>query len=74
MASDNRISVEISAAQKTAIVDAVTALKTALQGITINLTKFKTWEGTNGAAVFEGPKVEAIAWAVLQLKFNIEGN
>ncbi len=39
MASDNRISVEITAAQKTAIVDAVTALKTALQGITINLTK-----------------------------------
>ena len=39
MASDNRISLEITAAQKTAIVDAVTALKTALTGITINLTK-----------------------------------
>ena len=39
MASDNRISLDITAAQKTAIVDAVTALKTALQGITINLTK-----------------------------------
>jgi hypothetical protein len=39
MASDNRISLEITPAQKTAIVDAVTALKTALQGITINLTK-----------------------------------
>jgi hypothetical protein len=34
MASDNRISVEITAAQKTAIVDAVMALKAALQGIT----------------------------------------
>jgi hypothetical protein len=39
MASDNRISLEITAAQKTAIVDAVMALKAALQGITINLTK-----------------------------------
>ena len=39
MASDNRISLEISAAQKAAIVSAVTALKTALQGIVINLTK-----------------------------------
>jgi len=39
MASDNRISLEITAAQKTAIVNAVTALKTALQGIIINLTK-----------------------------------
>ena len=38
MASDNRISLDITAAQKTAIVNAVTALKTALQGITINLT------------------------------------
>lgn len=38
MASDNRISLEITAAQKTAIVDAVMALKTALNGITINLT------------------------------------
>ena len=34
MASDNRISWDITAAQKTAIVDAVVALKTALQGIT----------------------------------------
>lgn len=39
MASDNRISVEITAEQKTAIVDAVAALKTALTGVTINLTK-----------------------------------
>lgn len=39
MASDNRISVELTAAQKAAIVDAVAALKAALQGITINLTK-----------------------------------
>jgi hypothetical protein len=39
MASDNRISLEITPAQKTAIVNAVTALKTALDGITINLTK-----------------------------------
>ena len=39
MASANRISLEITAAQKTAIVDAVTALKAALQGIIINLTK-----------------------------------
>ena len=39
MASDNRISLEITAAQKTAIVDAVMALKAALNGITINLTK-----------------------------------
>ena len=38
MASDNRISLEITAAQKTAIVDAVMALKAALNGITINLT------------------------------------
>jgi hypothetical protein len=39
MASDNRISLDITAAQKTAIVDAVMALKAALNGITINLTK-----------------------------------
>jgi dGTP triphosphohydrolase len=39
MASDNRISIELTAAQKTAIVDAVMALKAALQGIIINLTK-----------------------------------
>ena len=39
MASDNRISLEITAAQKAAIVDAVMALKAALNGITINLTK-----------------------------------
>ena len=38
MASDNRISLEITAAQKAAIVSAVGALKTALEGITINLT------------------------------------
>lgn len=38
MASDNRISLDITAAQKTAIVDAVTALKNALNGIVINLT------------------------------------
>jgi len=37
MASDNRISLEITAAQKAAIVSAVGALKTALQGIIINL-------------------------------------
>jgi hypothetical protein len=37
MASDNRISEEITAAQKAAIVSAVSALKTALQGIIINL-------------------------------------
>lgn len=39
MASDNRISIELTAAQKTAITDAVTALKEALEGIIINLTK-----------------------------------
>jgi hypothetical protein len=39
MASDNRISLDITAAQKAAIVDAVMALKAALNGITINLTK-----------------------------------
>ena len=39
MASDNRISIDITPVQKTAIVDAVAALKTALQGIIINLTK-----------------------------------
>ena len=39
MASDNRISQEITAAQKAAIVSAAGALKTALTGITINLTK-----------------------------------
>lgn len=38
MASDNRISLELTTAQKTAIVDATAALKAALQGITINLT------------------------------------
>ena len=38
MASDNRISLEITAAQKAAIVAAVGALKTALQGIITNLT------------------------------------
>lgn len=38
MASDNRISRELTPAEKAAIVDAVTALKTALEGITINLT------------------------------------
>lgn len=38
MAIDNRISVEITAAQKTAIVAAVTALKTALEPFLINLT------------------------------------
>lgn len=38
MASDNRISLEITAAQKAAIVSAVGALKTALQGIVTNLT------------------------------------
>lgn len=39
MASDNRISVELTPAQKTAITDAVAALKTALTGVIINLTK-----------------------------------
>jgi hypothetical protein len=38
MASDNRISLEITPDQKTAIVNAVTALKTALNGLLINLT------------------------------------
>ena len=38
MAIDNRISLTITPAQKTAITDAVTALKTALAGLTINLT------------------------------------
>jgi len=38
MASDNRISFEITAPQKAAIVSAVAALKTALDGVTINLT------------------------------------
>ena len=38
MAIDNRISVEITVAQKQAIVDAVTALKAALQPFLINLT------------------------------------
>ena len=37
MASDNRISLTITAAQKTAIVTAVTSLKTALDGIITNL-------------------------------------
>lgn len=39
MASDNRISIDITPAQKTAIEDAAAALKAALQGIIINLTK-----------------------------------
>lgn len=39
MASDNRISLEITPAQKTAIDNAVQALKTALQGIITNLNK-----------------------------------
>ena len=38
MASDNRISTEITAQKKAAIIAAVQALKTELQGITINLT------------------------------------
>ncbi|HLO99181.1 MAG TPA: hypothetical protein VK171_11350, partial [Fimbriimonas sp.] len=38
MASDNRISLEITPAQKAALVSAVGALKTALDGILINLT------------------------------------
>lgn len=38
MANDNRISVEISPAKKAAIEAAVSALKTELAGITINLT------------------------------------
>lgn len=38
MAIDNRISVELTAAQKAAIVDAITALKTALEPFLINLT------------------------------------
>lgn len=38
MASDNRISVSITPAQKTAIEDAIAALKTTLEGIVINLT------------------------------------
>lgn len=38
MASDNRISIDITAAQKAAIVSAVGALNTALDGILINLS------------------------------------
>jgi len=38
MGSDNRISRSLTPAEEAAIVDAVTALKTALEGITINLT------------------------------------
>ena len=38
MASDNRISLVITTAQKAAIVSAVAALKAALVGITTNLT------------------------------------
>lgn len=39
MASDNRISMEITAAQKAAFVSAIAALKAALDGILINLNK-----------------------------------
>ena len=39
MASDNRISIDITAAQKAAIVSAVAALKAAVAGIIINLNK-----------------------------------
>ncbi len=39
MASDNRISLELTPAKKAAIVTAVMALKTELQGITINLNQ-----------------------------------
>ena len=39
MASDNRISIEITPAKKTAIEAAIAALKAELAGITINLTK-----------------------------------
>jgi hypothetical protein len=39
MASDNRISQQITATKKAAIIAAIQALKTELQGITINLTK-----------------------------------
>ena len=38
MASDNRISLQITPAQKTAIDDAIAALKAALNGLLINLT------------------------------------
>jgi len=38
MASDNRISLEITAAQKAAIETAISGLKTALDGMLINLT------------------------------------
>ncbi len=38
MASDNRISLQLTAAQKAAIVSAVAALKAALDGFLINLT------------------------------------
>ena len=38
MSSDNRISLKITAAQNAALVSAVNALKTALDGILINLT------------------------------------
>lgn len=38
MANDNRISLELTPAQKTAIEDAVAALKTAVAGLLINLT------------------------------------
>ena len=38
MASDNRISISITPAQKTAIEDAIGVLKTTLEGIIINLT------------------------------------
>ncbi len=39
MASDNRISIDITAAQKAAIVSAVGALKAAVAGVIINLNK-----------------------------------
>ena len=38
MASDNRISLALTAAQKTAITDAINALKAAFNGLLINLT------------------------------------
>ena len=45
----------------------VTLVQAGRGAITVKLVGFKKWAGTYGADSFEGPKAEAILWAVEQL-------
>ena len=55
MASDNRISLQVTPAQKAAIDDAIAALKTSMAGLLINLTpEEKSLKG----ALYFWPKIE----------------